>query len=342
MVKGRPNSLYPQTGIAYTSGADGFVSSSRITGNYYRPDPASSFGILLTDAGTDTAAGLTASGDVITGNGFAAFNANADGSAVREAAPFEVRGSYLGQGNPVPGGPADPTTGVEAVSGPDTTSAATVTTPQRSSTTLSGVPTRVGAVVDSAPTAEVIDPAGGTGVMVGETVFPLVRGRDDFAVTSASLLVDGQVVDVATKAPYAFDWTPGKAYAGREVTFTGIVTDSSGVRTTSAPVTVSVAEETVAPSLRMGAVAKKRKAGTATIKATVNTAGKVVLKGGKVVKVVKRPGGARTITVPIKAKAPYRKVLNKKGRLKVSFTVTFRAASGGTVTRKRTVVLIKR
>ncbi len=78
VVKGRPNALFPQTGVKYTSGADGFVRNSRITGNYFRPDPSKSYGILLTDAGTETSGALTASGSIITGNGFAVYNANAD------------------------------------------------------------------------------------------------------------------------------------------------------------------------------------------------------------------------------------------------------------------------
>jgi hypothetical protein len=241
VIKGSPNSLYPQVGIKYTSGVTGFVNNSRITGNYYTPAPAQSYGILLTDAGTDTAGALTASGDIITGNGFAAFNANADNSAVRSGAPFVVSGSYLGTGDPVPGGPADPSTGLEAISGPDTTQAATVTVTGRLSSPPRTVPTGVGRIVDSAPTAEVADPGRGSVLKVGSTVYPLVRGTDDFAVQSATLMVNGTPIGSTTTAPYEFSWTPSAADAGKHVKFTALVIDSAGNTTLSKPVIYSVA-----------------------------------------------------------------------------------------------------
>ncbi|WP_346386279.1 Ig-like domain-containing protein [Nocardioides sp.] len=339
VVRGKPNSVFPQTGIKYTSGSDGFVNGSRVTGNYFKPDPAKSFGVLLTDAGTGT---LTAQGDIITGNGFAAYNANAANSAVREGAPFALQGSFIGQGNPVPGGPADPSAGLEAISGPDTTSAATVTTPQRASTPPATVPTTVGVVADEAPTAALIDPEDGSQVQVGETVFPLVRGLDDFAVKSATLVVDGQPVQVATTAPYTFSWTPGTEYAGKDVTFQAIVTDSSGQETDSDPLTVSVAEEPITPTLGLGKVVKNTKSGTATLSVTVNTAGTVALTGAKVVTATGTPDGATTVQIPVRANAAYRKILNRKGKLTVKFKVTFEATSGGTVVKTKTLVLVKK
>jgi hypothetical protein len=341
VVTGKPNSLFPQTGIKYTSGMDGFVKGSRITGNYFKPDPSKSFGVLLTDAGTEKPGALTAQGDIITGNGFAAYNANAANTAVREGAPFSISGSFLGQSNPVPGGPADPSAGVEAISGPDTTTAATVTTPGRLSTPPATVPTRAGTVVDTAPTAALIDPEDGSEVKVGQTVFPLARGLDDFAVKSATLVVDGESVAVATHAPYGFSWTPGSQYAGKDVTFQTIITDSSGKETTSGGLTVSVAKAPITPTMKLGPVVKHPKTGIASLGVTVNTAGTVTLVGGRVVTATAKPGGATTFRIPVKAKAAYR-ALNKKGKLTVRVTVTFKAASGGTVTQTRTLVLVKK
>jgi hypothetical protein len=342
VVRGTPNALYPQTGIQYASGTDGFVTGSRITGNYFKTDPSQSFGILLTDARTETPGALVAQGDVITGNGFAAYNANADNSAVREGAPFTVQGSFVGQGNPVPGGPADPSTGVEAISGPDTAAAATVTTPQRASTPPSTVPTGVGAVADESPTAALVDPGTGTEVLVGETVFPLVRGSDDFAVRSATLTADGAPVGVATSAPYAFAWTPGSEHAGKVVTLRAVVTDSSGQATVSEPLTVAVGKQAITPTLELGAVEKNRKKGLATVAVAVNTAGTVGLAGQKVKSSTLTATGAGTVTVTVKAKGKYRKVLRTKGWLKVTFSVTFIAATGGTATTEKTVVLVRK
>ncbi|MFC0504846.1 Ig-like domain-containing protein [Micromonospora costi] len=240
VVKGTPNSVYPQAGVEYTSGVTGFVNNSRIIGNYYTPAPSQSYGILLADAGTDTAGALTASSNIISGNGFAVYNANADNSAVRDGAAFAVSDSYLGTGNPVPGGPADPSTGVEAISGPDSTGAATVTIAGLRSSPPRTVPTGVGRIVDSAPTAELIDPGRGTVFQVGSTVHPLVRGTDDFAVQSATLMVNGTPVATTTTAPYEFSWTPSAADAGKQVKLRALVVDSSGNTRRSSPVNYKV------------------------------------------------------------------------------------------------------
>ncbi|WP_221177343.1 Ig-like domain-containing protein [Nocardioides marmoriginsengisoli] len=345
VVRGKPNSVYPQAGIKYASGADGFVKGSRITGNYFKPDPSKSYGLLLADAGIEAPGSLTASGNIVTGNGFAAFNANADNTAVRQGAPFALTGSFLGQGNPVAGGPADPNAGTEAISGPDSTPAATVTTAGRLSSPPAGVPTGVGAVEDESPSAALIDPGTGLTLKVGETVFPFVSGHDDFAVKAASLLVDGASVGTSTEAPYGFSWTPAAADAGKTVTLTAVVTDSSGQATTSDGLTIKVAKPSVppiAPKVTLGKVVKNTKAGTATIAVTVNTPGTITLAGGRVVPVTVKAKGATTVKVPLKAKVAYRKSLTKRHKLVVPFKVTFKGANGGTVTATRTVTLIKK
>lgn len=342
VVRGRPNGLVAQTGVKYTSGADGFVRNSRITGNYFKPDPSKSFGILLTDAGTETAGALTASGNVITGNGFAAYNAGADGTAVREAAPFVVSGSFVGQGAPIPGGPADPAVGTEAISGPDTAAAATVTTPGRLSTPPASVPIGVGSVTDHHPSAALIDPGTGLRVKVGQTVFPLVRGLDDFAVRSAALYAGGTLVATSGIAPYRFSWTPTVAYGGKTVSLTAVVTDSAGRQTTSEPLTVEVAKVPIVPALTLGSVVRNAKTGTATLAVTVNTAGKVSLTGGKILGVVRYPTGATTIRMLVRTRPYYTRVLIRRGSLPVTVRATFVATTGGTVVKTKTFTLVKR
>lgn len=342
VVKGKPNRLYPQTGIAYTSGTTGFVRGSRITGNYFRPDPSRSFGILLTDAGTETVGALTGLGNIVTGNGFAVFNANADATAVREGAPFELRGSYLGPNSPVAGGPSDPSTGTEAISGNDTGGAATVTTPQRTSSVLSGIPTTVGPIVDASPSSTLVDPLDGTTVMVGETVFPLVRASDDLGVRSATLLVDGSPVATGTESPYGFSWTPGEEYAGDDVVLTAVVTDSAGHTTTSAPLTVSVAEEVIAATLRVAGVTKNKSAGTASIAVVANTSGTVTIKGRKIVNRTVPITGAGTVSLPVTPKKPGVKVLNKRGKLPLTVTLVLTPDTGDAVQVTRQLVLKKK
>lgn len=342
VVKGKANSLFPQVGIKYTSGMDGYVNGSRITGNYFKPDPTKSSGILLTDARTEGTGGLSAQGNIVTGNGFAVFNANASGSAVREGAPFALSGSFIGQGAPAAGGPADPSAGTEAISGVDTTAKATVTTPSRLSSPPAAVPTGAGQVKDAEPSAALVDPGKGTTVKIGETVFPVVRGRDDFAVTSARLVVDGKTVGVSTSAPYSFSWTPTKDDAGKDVTFAAVVTDSSGQTTTSDKLTVAVAKTVIAPTLKISKVVKKPSKGRSTVYATVNTSGRVLLTGGKIVTTSTRPNGASTVALTMKPTATQRKILRKKGKISVTFRLTFTASSGGTVTTTRTVVITQK
>lgn len=337
VVKGKANSVFPQTGIKYTSGFDGFVKNSRITGNYFKSDPSKSYGVLLTDAGLDTDTGVSVTGSSMTGNGFAVSNANADNSAARTDVPVVVQGSYLGTANPVVGGPSDPTTGVEAIS-----ATGSVTLQQRSSGQLNTVPTTYGAVADAAPTAALIDPDSGTTLKVGETLFPLARGVDDFAVKSASLLVDGKAVDAASTAPYSFSWTPGAQLAGKQVKLQTVVTDASGQSTTSAPITVSVAKTVVTPTLTVGSLTKNTKTGNGELLASVNTAGSVSLTGANLVTATVSATSGGTVSIPVKPTAAGQKVLNNVGSLTVPVVVKFTAATGGVVVKTTTVTLVKK
>ncbi len=344
VVTGRPNGVVPQTGIKYTSGVDGFVRTSRVTGNFFRPDPTRSFGILLADAGTET--GLNASRVSLTGNGWAAYNATADGTTVRSGAPFPVTSSYFGPVAPVAGGPADASTGAEAISG-----SGSVTTASRVSTTPVGVPTTYGAVADAEPTAALVDPFAGTEVEVGETVTPLVAAGDDFAVREAVLLVDGEPVGSATTAPYAIAWTPGAGRAGDDVTLTAVVTDSSGQEVTSAPLVLSVAAAPVdpptpptpapAPKVSVRIVDRFPTKGTAVAGVRVNQAGRVRLTSPKLVSQTVRATAAGEVRLPLKVRAAFRKTLARQGRIKVTATFTF-ATTGGTVTVKRSWVLVQK
>jgi large repetitive protein len=361
VVKGTPNAIYPQAGITFTSGADGFVKGSRITGNYYKPDPSKSYGVLATDAGTGA---LTVSGSILTGNGFAAYNANADRTAVRLGAPLAVSGSYVGSAVPVSGGPADPSTGVEAISGPDTNGAASITLTARAASPVAGVPTTVGTVADSAPTAAVVDPVDGMKLDIGQTVYPLLRGSDDFAVKSATLLVDGSPVGTATTAPYLFGWTPSEAFAGRTVRLQAAVTDSSGTTTTSEALTLQVAEKPTTPEtnpptttpppvvppvapatnlvVKVGSAKANKKQGTAMLGVSVSDAGTLGVTGPKVRSVTKTAGGATTLKVKVKVTAGKLAKLRKKGRVGVTLTIRYVSTTGATSVTTTRVVLVRK
>ncbi|MEV6350252.1 Ig-like domain-containing protein [Actinoplanes sp. NPDC051851] len=295
-------------GVTYTSGFAGSVTGSRITGNAY--------GILLTDSGT-----VTASGDVLTGNGYAAYNATADSAAVRADSPFTITSSFFGTGEP-------PVSGSGSV---------VVVKPLRSAP--KSVPTSVGKVADRAPTAEVADPGRETELVAGTTVHPLVRGSDDFGITSATLLVDGVKVGTESIAPYAFSWTPR---AGKKVTLQALVVDSAGNRTYSKPVTVRVVAAPAAPTLTIGRVVTNTKTGTATVSAAVNTSGTVTLSGDRVTTVTRKVTGKCAVTLDVEPAPAYREALKKSGKLDVEVTVTFTGTTGKTATQTVRITLIKK
>lgn len=354
VVAGTPNSVYPQTGIAYKSGTDGFVNGSRITGNYFEADPSTSYGLLLTDARTETAGALTATGNIVTGNGFAVYNATADNTAVRAGAAFTISRSYVGRGAPVAGGPAVPASGREAVSGADGAGEASVVVSARAANPIASVPTKAGVVADKEPTAALVDPDDGTTIKVGETVNPIVVGRDDFAVKSATLLVNGLPVAATTKAPYTFSWTPTETSAGKDVTFKAVVTDSSGQTTSSKELTVAVSKDevtpppvvtppaAVAPTLTIDKVVKKPSKGRSTVYATVNGAGRVRITGSKVATDAVRSRAASTVKITVKPTKAQRKILKRKGKVTVTFSLRFTDESGAAVTKKRTVVITQK
>ncbi|MDQ6525933.1 hypothetical protein RB608_20115 [Nocardioides sp. LHD-245] len=333
-VTGTPGSTFPQTGVKFTSGMQGFVKGSRITGNYYKPDPTASYGILLADGGTEGS--LSGESSIVTGNGWAVYNGTADLSGVRSDAPFALRTSYVGTGAPVAGGPSDPANGLEAISGDGS-----VTLVSRQSTMPTGIPTGPRTTNDAAPTAALLDPGSGVTVKVGETLSPLALGRDDHAVRSASLLVDGHVVETVTQAPYLFRWTPTAKQAGTSVKLSTRVTDSAGKATTSSPVTVAVSKDLITPTAAVVGLANNKKKGKVTVAVAVNTLGTLTLTGPKIATTSATTDGAETVTLVVKAKGKLKRKLMRTGKAKVPVTLTFTSA-GGTVTATQVVKLVRK
>nr|WP_240921478.1 Ig-like domain-containing protein [Microbacterium excoecariae] len=96
-------------------------------------------------------------------------------------------------------------------------------------------------VADAAPTAAIVDPGAGLVLSPGDEIAPLVRARDDFAVSSVALYADGELVGSSTASPYRFAWAATEADAGTEVALTAVVTDAAGQQTESEALVVSVA-----------------------------------------------------------------------------------------------------
>ena len=234
------------------------------------------------------------------------------------------------------------------------TGKATVSVSARASSTIASVPTGARAVTDKDPSAALID-MGSRTVAVGQTVAPLVRAKDDFAVKSATLLANGWPVATTSTAPYTFSWTATPGFAGQDVVFATIVTDSAGHTTRSASATVSVEKGAgtppanpapptgvFTPTLKIKEIVKKPSKGRSTVYATVNTAGKVSITGSKVATDSVRTRRASTVKITLKPNKAQRKILNRRGSVTVTFKLSFKAESGGTVTQTRTVVIKKR
>ncbi len=98
-----------------------------------------------------------------------------------------------------------------------------------------------------APTSTVTSPA--AGAQVWGQVPVTVEAADDVAVASVDLLVDGNVVATSAQAPYAFTWT---ATSVGTHTLTARARDAAGNTGTSAPVSVVVPADAVAPSAVTG------------------------------------------------------------------------------------------
>jgi hypothetical protein len=244
------STVFPQTGIKYTNGARGSVTKTEIVNNRYTTDLRQSVGLLLTDvaSGPDpqnaSQPAFTASALNFSGNGYAAFNADAANSAVRLAAPATVADSYFGcTAGPVIGSAsASSGTGCQGVSGDDAggTPAASVAlgTPVLAAPAALTVPATT---PDALPVGTLL--SGDLVVAPGQTISPVVQASDDFGVKKVTVLLDGVPIASKTTVPFEMtpDWTPTDKDAGKTYSLVAQVVDSSGQIARSAPTTVTVA-----------------------------------------------------------------------------------------------------
>jgi hypothetical protein len=263
IVGSGPSDLVAQTGVQYHAGARGSVSGSEVVGNMYTPDPRRSIGVLLTDATTGAdpsnlpVRAFSATGNVLSGNGYGLFNADITNTAVRLGAPALATGSSASAENwygcaagPVLGAASQG--GCDGISGADSAAAPSVEIGNAARTTAPAPLTAPAATSDAAPTGSIVDPAEGASVAVGQAITPTVVAHDDFGVKSVALSVDGNVIATDAKAPYEFSWTPGYADLGAQHTLTAVITDSAGQTTTTTshvtvPVPAGYAAATITP-----------------------------------------------------------------------------------------------
>ena len=101
----------------------------------------------------------------------------------------------------------------------------------------------------TAPTVAVTSPA--ASATVSGTVTIAANATDDFAVTSVQFFVDGVALGSAdTAAPYEASWST-TALANGPHTVTAVARDAAGNEATAATITVTVANDTTAPTVAL-------------------------------------------------------------------------------------------
>ena len=96
--------------------------------------------------------------------------------------------------------------------------------------------------------------------------------------------------------------------------------------------------------MKLGKLSKNKKKGTAKLSVTLPqpAAGALVLKGKGLKKQTVSVGAKPTIKLSVIAKGGKAKKLRKKGKLKVSFEVTYTPAGNVPATAKRSVKLVRK
>jgi hypothetical protein len=100
------------------------------------------------------------------------------------------------------------------------------------------------------PTVNIAAPAGGASV-AGTTAITANAG-DNVAVQSVQFAIDGDVIATDTTAPYTTQWDTTAVGNGPH-TLTAKATDTTGLQTTSAGISVTVANDTTAPTVSLDA-----------------------------------------------------------------------------------------
>jgi len=341
---------FPQTGIQYHAGAEGFVEDTKVTGNLFRTaEPGKSFGVLLTGAKTDA---WYMEGSLLSGNGYGLFNADVTNAAVSTKAPALASGNFWGTGGTPAEGPSVVATGVEGISpqAGEPLAASVLFSPVLGAAPGIGGP---GPIADLEPVGSIVDPGDGTEVEPETAVEPVVLAEDDFGVKSVGLTADGKAVATTSDTPYAFSWVPSAAQAGETVTLEATITDSSGQTVTSS-IEVDVAAAPVEPpkeepkpptppspdgKFKITALKKLPAKGTAMIKVKVPGAGVLTASGAKVKTVSFEPTTPGSEWIVIEAKGKAASVLAETGKVTVEVKVTYTPTGGAPFSKTKTVVL---
>src|SRR5207244_4307638 len=103
------------------------------------------------------------------------------------------------------------------------------------------------------PTVSISSPASGT--TVGATISVTASASDNVGVVGVQFLLDGANLGAEdTSAPYSVSWNTTTA-SNASHTLTAVARDAAGLRTTSAPVTVTVFNDTTPPTVTINQAA---------------------------------------------------------------------------------------
>jgi hypothetical protein len=255
-----------QYGVQVNAGARALVQTSAITNNL-ASTAQNGVGVLLTNADTTGNSAIPPAtpsasqyftrigSDNFAGNGYALFNADATNTAVRQGAPVQVTtggsastGDWYGAST----GPLTPfgtpsAGGVEGISGPDSTPAASVAPSTNFwATTARTIAATPASVSDTGPSVEWGTPSAGDSFVAGQPNDVLVLASDDFGVSSVDVTIAGDPHPAMTLVPYEMTYTPPAALIGSAVTLVATATDSAG-HTSQASIDVPVVAVPTSP-----------------------------------------------------------------------------------------------
>jgi len=95
-----------------------------------------------------------------------------------------------------------------------------------------------GTVQNQPPAVTLTSPSGGGSFAPGATIPMAANASDDGSVANVAFYADGNLLNTDTTAPYSYNWTTA---TNGPHTLTAVATDNLGLKTTSAPVQISVA-----------------------------------------------------------------------------------------------------
>jgi hypothetical protein len=227
-------------------------------------ETAASAVVTVVNDSTAPTVALETPADGVTVGGIVALLATASDEVGVAGVQFRVDGALVGTEDTISPYQVLWNT-VAAGNGPHTVTAVARDVNGHTTTTSAGV-----IVVNdtTAPTVALTNPA--SGATVGGSVTLAAAAADDAGVVSVLFLLDGMAIGAADTAPFELTWTTG-AIANGTHTVTAVASDAAGNQSTAASVSVTVANDTAAPTVALtNPAAGATLSGVATLAATAS------------------------------------------------------------------------